>query len=683
MTSTQHDATWPLVRPAAPLDRSKLAARIRQRAPLASLLGLTALLYLFGLSRIGYGNDFYAAAVKAGTESWKSFFFGSFDSANYITVDKPPASFWLMELSGRIFGFSSFSMLLPQALEGVAAVALLYATVRRWFSTPAALLSGAVLALTPVAALMFRYNNPDALLLLLLVLGAYAVTRALERGSTRWLVLAGVAIGFGFLTKMMEAFLVVPAFALVYLLAAPTSLPRRIGQLLLSGIAMIAACGWWVAIVELVPAADRPYVGGSSDNSILNLIWGYNGLGRIEGNTGGAGGAGFSGSPGALRLFGSAMGGQIGWLLPAALIVLAAGLALRLRAPRTDRTRAALLLWGGWLIVTAAVFSLMSGVIHPYYTNILAAPIAALVGVGGVELWRRRGSLAVRALLSVILVATGALSYALLDRTPDWYPALRDAVLAAAVVSALVVWVVPRLPWPARGALVSVALLATLGGPIAYTLETISSPQSGSIVSAGPVASRSNGAFARAGRAGAIPGASSSAAGPGAALKGIPAAARGSASTRPALRAGAHGRPAGSTVLPTGARGFSAAGGAGTSVSSALKTLLAADSSSYVWVAATSSSQDAAPIELATGRAVMAIGGFTGSDPAITLARFKALVSAGKIHYYIGGGGGGGGAGGIGGQAARSSVASQIESWVTSTFKATSVGGTTIYDLSS
>jgi 4-amino-4-deoxy-L-arabinose transferase-like glycosyltransferase len=344
---------------------------------------LTAALYTVGLSRSGWANDFYAAAVQAGTKSWKAFFFGSFDSSNFITVDKTPASLWVMEISARIFGLSSWSMLMPQALEGVATVAVLYATVRRWFGPVAGILAGVVMATTPVAALMFRFNNPDALLVLLMTAAAYAVTRAVEAGKTRWLVLAGALLGFGFLTKMLQALLVLPAFALAYLVAGPHSLSRRIRQLLAGGAALVAGAGWWVAAVMLTPAADRPYVGGSTNDSILQLALGYNGLGRLTGNEtgsvglagrGGGGGPGgaFGSSTGLTRLFNSDMGGQVSWLLPAALVALVALLWGTRRAPRTDRTRAAALLWGGSLLVTAGVFSYMAGIIHPYYTVALA-----------------------------------------------------------------------------------------------------------------------------------------------------------------------------------------------------------------------------------------------------------------------------------------------------------------------
>jgi 4-amino-4-deoxy-L-arabinose transferase-like glycosyltransferase len=631
MTSTtQPEAVWPAGARLRARPSSPARAALAERLPLAALLGLTAVLYLWGLSRSGYANDFYAAAVKAGTQSWKAFFYGSLDSSSFITVDKPPASLWVMELSGRIFGFSSVSMLVPQALEGVASVALLYATVRRWFPRSAALLSGLVLAVTPVAALMFRFNNPDALLVLLLVVAAYGVTRALEHAGTRWLLLAGGAVGFAFLTKMMQGFLVVPAFGLVYLVAAPTPLRRRLWQLVAAGAAIVVAGGWWVAIVELVPASARPYIGGSTNNSVLDLIWGYNGLGRISG-TGTGTGAGFSGSPGILRLFNGEMGGQISWLVPAALVALGAGLLATLRAPRTDRIRAALLLWGGWLLLAGGVFSFMSGVIHPYYTNMLAPAVAVLVGVSATLLWRARGYLPARCVLAAMLILTSWWSYRLLERTPSWHPWLRTVVLVAGLVAAVgIVGVGAHLSRPALAALAAAGLLAGLGGPVAYTLDTVMSARTGSLASAGP---------AVAGGFGGPQGMQSP----------------GGGGTRSGTR------PAG--------------GGPGTaSTSSALTSLLAQDASGYTWIAATGSSGTAAPIELATGKAVMAIGGFTGSDEGTTLARFERLVAAGEIHYYMPGGNGGGPRGGQG-------AASEIASWVSAHFKAVTVGGTTVYDL--
>src|SRR5580658_4221674 len=389
-------------------------------ALLAVLLG-TALLYLWDLSASGYANSFYAAAVQAGTKSWKAWFFGSLDSSNFITVDKPPASLWIMGLSGRIFGFSSWSLLVPSALEGVAAVALLAATVRRVAGHAAALIAGAVLALTPAAVLIFRFDNPDAFLVLLLVLAVYCLTRALEAARTRWVLAAGAVIGVAFLTKSGEGLLPVPAMGLAYLIAAPTTIWRRIWQLLAAVAAMVVSAGWWIAAVLLTPAADRPYIGGSTDNNPLQLAFGYNGFGRLFGQGGGAGGGGggggfgggssFGGATGLARLFRGEFGLEISWLLPAAVLMIAALTWLTWGRKRTDPARAALIVWGGWLVVMGITFSYMQGTIHPYYTVALAAPIAALIGIGGVMLWQRRAEARgwiASAAIAVIVVVTCA-----------------------------------------------------------------------------------------------------------------------------------------------------------------------------------------------------------------------------------------------------------------------------------
>src|ERR1700730_5532961 len=420
-------AAAPPTGPAAPwwmgLVRGRTAAPAWERPALLALLTLSALLYLVGLDRQGMANSFYSAAVLSGAQSCKAFFFGSFDAASFITVDKPPVALWVMELSARAFGFSSWSMLVPEALAGVGAVGLTAVTVRRWAGPVAGLVAGLVLAVTPVATLMFRYNNPDAILTLLLVGSAYATVRAVESGRVRWLVLTGVLLGFAFNTKMLQAFLVLPAFALVYLVAAPGGLGRRIGALLAGGAALAVSSGWWPVIVSLVPSADRPYGDNSTNNSIWSLILGYNGLGRIFGSGGaggGGGGFGFGGGAGLGRLFGTAVGGQISWFLGFAGLALVAGLAMRWRAPRTDLGRAGYLLWGGWAVVTGAVFSLMTGTFHPYYTVALAPAIGALVGMGVPDLWRQRRLALAPGLLPAAIAATGVWGFILLGRTPEF-----------------------------------------------------------------------------------------------------------------------------------------------------------------------------------------------------------------------------------------------------------------------
>jgi 4-amino-4-deoxy-L-arabinose transferase-like glycosyltransferase len=630
------------------------------RPALGALLGLTAVLYLWGLGSAGYGNSFYAAAAQAGSSSWKVSSCGSCDAPNFTTLDKTPASLWVMDISARIFGVNTWSILVPQALEGVATVWLLYLTVRRRFGATAGLIAGAVLATTPVAVLMFRYDNPDSLLVLLLVGSAYAMVRALEDGRTRWLVLAGTLVGFGFLTKMLQAVVVLPGFALVYLYAAPVPLRRRVRQVLTGGVATVVAAGWWVAIVALLPASDRPYVGGSQHNSILELTLGYNGFGRLTGNeTGSVGGGGGGGGPaggrwgttGLGRMFNGEFGGQVSWLLPAALVFLAVLLYFSRRAPRTNGQRAQVLLWGSWLVVTGLTFSFAAGIIHPYYSVALAPAIGALVGIGAVALWRHRGVVRGRLPLAAALAVTAWWSAHLLGRTPAWHPWLRGVVLGIGLLAAIALAVGPRW-WRRAGAVVAIAGLASaLAGPTAYAIETASTAHSGGIPSAGP-AGQGNGFGGPRGPGG--PG------GPG---------------------------PGG----PGGRGGFGPGTGRGGGLgglldaatpSADLVAALKQNASSYRWAAATVGSNSAAGVQIATGKPLMAIGGFNGSDPTPTLAQFQALVRAGNVHYFlVGGGPGGGGPGGGGPGGGGSSAAQAITSWVESTYTATTIGGVTAYDL--
>jgi 4-amino-4-deoxy-L-arabinose transferase-like glycosyltransferase len=676
-------------RPAPPSRKERLL-RARPGDPawarpaLLALLVATALLYLVGLSRNGWANEFYAAAVQAGTKSWKAFLFGSVDSSNFITVDKTPLFLWPMELTARVFGLNSWTLLIPQALEGVATVGVLYTTVRRWFGPAAGIIAGAVMAVTPVATLMFRFDNPDAMLVLLMTLAAYATTRAIESGRTRWIALAGALLGLGYLAKMLQAFLVLPGLALAYVICGKPKLGKRIWQLLAGAGALLAASGWWVAIDLLTPAADRPYVGGSTDNSILNLTFSYNGLGRLTGEGGpggGSGAGGFGGATGLTRLFRADMGGQIAWLLPAALIALAVMLWVSRRAARTDRTRAAALLWGGWLLVTGLVFSFMSGIIHPYYTVALAPAVAALVGIGASGLWRIRHTWLARVALAAGVVATAAVAWVLLDRSPGWFPWLRVVIVVAAAGAAGLILAGPVVrPATARGRVAlaavagSLAVVAGLAGPLVYSLDTAATAHSGSIPSAGPtVASSSGGPGGVPGRAG----------GSGEPSSGeLPGRSGGEGAPSSGEFAGGTGRsPSGRAGLPSGGTaGGSGGGPGGATTSAALSKLLETGASGYKWAAATVSSTSAASLELnSNGVPVMAIGGFTGSDPAPSLAEFKKLVAEHEIHYFIGGGVVGGG--GIGG--AGSSDASQITSWVESHFTSQTVGGTTVYNLTS
>lgn len=588
------------------------------RWPRFALLGLliaTATLYLWNLSINGYGNTFYAAAAQSGAKNWKAWFFGSLDPNNFITVDKPPASLWVTGLSVRLFGMNSWAVLVPQALMGVAAVAVLYAAARRTVDDPArgaiaGLIAGAVLAVTPAATLMFRYNNPDALMVLLITGAAYFFIRAVRGADWRWLALVGVALGFAFLTKMLAALMVLPAFALGYLLFAPATRGRRVLDVLICLGALVVSSGWWVAAVQMWPAASRPYVGGSTDDNVLNLALGYNGFDRLVG-----GGerphppdghpSGWGTHAGPVRLFSAEMGYEISWLLPAVVVAIAVGIYLAIRGRLTGVEKAALTMWTSWFVVNAAVFSYMTGMVHPYYTVALAPAVGSLIGLAAV--WSKPAG-------AVMGLSAAVWSVVLLHRA-QLGPVWSHWVIGFTAVAGLVTLVAALWKWPRLTPVAAaVALLAGLGGTTMFSVATAATPHSGSIPNAAHTA----------------------------------------------------------TVWPTVGQRFeqTATIGAGSAhVDPRLADLLR--STSTTWSAATPGSQAAASLEIATGTAVMAIGGWS-SDPVPTLDEFVAAVHAGKIGYYVD----------SGRLRGHDPNGTDIARWVVKNYRAVKVGGTTVFRLS-
>ena len=671
MTAIARPAFLPRLQPVAGL-RSLVRGNADEaswvRPAFAGVLALAAVLYIWNLTVSGYANTYYSAAALAASQSWSAWFFGSFDANNFITVDKPPLSTMVMGLSVRLFGLSSWSVLLPEALAGVATVGVLFLAVKRSFGPAAATIAAVVMALTPAAVMIFRFNNPDALLTLLLVLSAWALLRSLDNGSYRWMALAAACVGLAFLTKYLQAYLVLPGYALVFGFSANASLRRRIVGLGVALATVLVTSGWWVAIVEMLPAGSKPFIGGSTTGSPLDLIFGYDGLGRIFGGSGpgggaggGGGGFGFSGEVGPLRLFNDQLFGEIAWLIPLALVCLVAGLFRRRWAHRTDLAFAGYLLWGSWFIVTAVVFSYMSGIIHSYYAVALAPAVAALVGAGLVDLWGSRlriwfGGVAV----GIVCLGSAWFGATLLDRTPGFVPGLGPVAIALAAV-ALLVLVATSLPWIAeRPAVKKIALaaacigiLATLLAPAAYALDTTGTAYGGGDPHPGP------GTTSGLGGGGGLPGGTPGGiAGPGGAV------------------------PDGGGGLPDGglsATGLPGDGGGlgGNSSDTALLTYLVANRGNAEWIVAANSAQEAGSIELATGLPVMAMGGFTGSDPAPTLDQLKSYIASGKLRFVLasGGMGGGGGPGFAGGDG------TDRTSWVTSTCKAVNYGGSaSLYD---
>ncbi|WP_155060027.1 ArnT family glycosyltransferase [Streptomyces blattellae] len=678
------------------------------------LLLATAALYFYNLSASGYANSFYSAAVQAGSQSWKAFFFGSLDAANAITVDKPPAALWPMALSVRLFGLSSMAILAPEVLMGVGTVAVVYASVRRRFSPAAGLIAGVVLALTPVAALMFRFNNPDAMLALLMAVACYFVVRALEDGRTKWLVWAGVAIGFAFLAKTLQAFLILPPLAIVYAVCAPVTVRKRFVQLALATVAIVVSGGWWVAIVELWPASSRPYIGGSQNNSFLELTFGYNGLGRLNGeetgSVGGGGGGGNTGQWGETgwdRMFNSEIGGQISWLLPAALILLIAGLVATRKLKRTSVTRGSFLVWGGSLLITMVVFSYMAGIFHQYYTVALAPYMAAVIGMGATTLWEKRREMWASLALAAAVVASAVWGYVLLNRTPDYLPWLKWLVLVGGLAGALGLIFVARLGRQLALAAAGLSFVAAVAGPTAYTISTLQEGHTGSIVTAGPAGASMMGGGpggGGGGTGGGMPGQNGNGNGngntqgqgqgqqgggmgqpPTGGTGGIPGGGmpgqNGNSNSNSQSQSQGQNQQGGMPGGQTGEGGGMGGGGVGgllngATVSDEAKKLLEANAGDYTWAAAAIGAQNAASYQLSTGEPVMAIGGFNGTDPSPTLAQFKQYVADGKIHYFISSGSGGGGMGG-----SSSGTSSQITEWVEANFTKVTVGSSTFYDL--
>ena len=690
------------------LRASSAPSLVPTRGPLdwvavALLMLAAAFVFFWNLTASGYANEFYSAAAQAGSKSWEAFLWGSLDAGNAITVDKPPASIWFTALSVRLLGLSSFAILLPQALMGVACTYLLYATVRRMWGNAAGIVTGIVFITTPVAALMFRFNNPDALLILLMLGAAACVLRGLELPAdrhgncvrTRWYAVAGLLIGLGFLTKQFQVLLVLPGFGLAMLLLSPTPWPRRLLDAVVALSAMVVGAGWWVLLTVLVPSGSRPYFGGSQTDSFIELTFSYNGLGRLTGNeTGsvipgasealsGSSQGGMWGETGLFRLWTSDFGDQITWLAPIAFAAIILGPAKKGQAyfgrfyqgkrehevdpdTVTRIRRAQIVICGAWLIVTWLVFSFMAGIFHAYYTVALSPAIAVLVAICGASLLALRDRPWMPGIAGLLIAVTSAWDMALVLRSGS-FAWLGVCVGVVGVVAGLVpciigFWMQDRLPatWPlalkhgTRG-IAAVGIIALLAGPIVWTACTISTGHTGSIVTAGPGGSMGGG--------------------PGGGGPSSNGAADGGGGTAPDDSSSESASSGNGADTPGGGSGLFGGGSANES----LVELLTQNASGYRWAAATTGSQNAASYQLASELPVMAIGGFNGSDPAPTLDEFKAYVAQGLIRYYIASGGMGGGMGGT--QMGGSSAASEIAEWVAQNYTAQTIGNTTVYDL--
>ncbi|MFF0034617.1 ArnT family glycosyltransferase [Streptomyces mirabilis] len=666
---------------APPQEPSPTSAAPRWSLPaLIAIMALATVLYSWNLSGSGL-NSFYSSAIYSGTQSWKAWFFGSLDAGNFLTVDKPPLALMVMGLSCRIFGFGTWQMMLPMIVAALGTIWILHSSVKRVFGHAAAALAALVLALTPITVAINRDNNPDTLLLLLMVSGAALGLRATRDGRLLPLLGSAVCFGLAFNTKMLQGYIALPAVFAVYLYASHLGWAKRIRNLLLAAVALAVSSFWWATAVSLVPAESRPYIGGSTDGTAWNLIFGYNGLGRVlggEGNGGGGGGGGggFSGSAGLGRLFNDILGGQISWLIPFAGIALAGGLVLCGRAPRIDPTRAALVLWGGWLLLHYLTFATAEGTMHPYYTTAVAPGIAALCGGGGVMLFRafRSGNVRWSWVLPAGLAVTGIWAVVLLRRATDWntwlWPAIA-VVMALAVVGLFVLRSGNRVRLLAAS--LAAAVVAALAGPAAYSFAVPAGAggAGGGMGGTNPTAGPSTGQGGFGGGRGG-PGGNAGGPGggemPGGTQQGGQAAGQQGGQATPggggagelpggAPQGGENGSAPGGTGGQRG--GFGGGGGMGGETSSELISYLEKHQDGAKWLLAVSNSQSAGQLILSTHKPVISMYGFTGTDKGMTVTKLKELVKKGELHYIqVGGSGMGGGMGG------NDSTSSAVTAWV-------------------
>jgi 4-amino-4-deoxy-L-arabinose transferase-like glycosyltransferase len=635
---------------------------------LGALVVLTAVLNLWALDRNGWANDYYSAAVRSMSSSWHNFLFASFDPSGVMTVDKPPLGLWVQALSVKLFGFHSMSILVPQALMGVASAALVYDLTRRLWGRPAGFVAGLVLALTPITVAISRHNNPDALLVLCCVGALWCLVRGLQDGRTRWIVLSGVCVGLGFETKMGAALLVVPALALAWLWFAQRGLGAALRQLLAGGAAMVVVGGAWPLLMALTPASSRPWISGTSDNSILSLILDYNGFGRLDGQLGGPAGAGpgggggpgggttFGGASGPFRLLNEALGGQASWLLGFAVVALVA-LAIATRLRRSDARAGWLIATGGTFAITAIAFSEAKGIFHPYYVAQLAPFSAALVGAGTGWFLARRGA----GIAAALALAAGVVTeLVVLHQYPgqlSWLPGLLIAV--GLLVALGLIAVRTR---PVRAALVAGALGVLLLAPASWAIQTLGHATQGTFPAGGPATVAFGGG----------PG------GPG----GGPGFAPPSGANGFAPPSGANGfAPPGATQGGTAggqSGGVGSQGGGPFGDSGSLTAALQYVQQHGGGTIAVSSQTGASTAIIQSGAGVAGIGGFSGRESEVTTQWLAEMVRAGRIRWVIASdnsGGFGGNDGRVGSSKVMAAVA-QVGRRVTLS------DGTTLYDLS-
>ena len=612
--------------------RGPLDHPLWERPALLALLVCTTLLYVWKLDQNGWANAYYSAAVQAGQHNPSAFFFGSLDWGNSISVDKPPLSLWIMGASVRLFGLNSWSLLLPQALLTLGSTYLVYALIRRSFPAYSALLGALIFAFTPITVLLARYNNPDPLMIFLMLLAVYAGVRATENSVPRWLLLTTFLLGLGFLAKQLQAFLVLPAVLFAFLVLVKMPWRRRIYSLAAAGAILVGVSLAWPLTVDLTPADQRPFVGGSTNNSVLELTLGYNGIDRVIQHEADPTTAllppelrGAGSDSGFFRLFNLNYGQEIGWLLApgilSALVIVWRLFKRRFNGPQSVLAGIAAV----WLVTTYTMLSFMGNSFHSYYTASLAPSLAICCAIGAFMMFEVRKRASARILIVVGLLLSAICSYAMW-RLGAALPLEIGTVILVVVLLSVALLAAPA-PWPKLERIAgAVAVGGLLIGPVATAIITAGTPQYGSNPLSGSVTRSEN-------------------------------------TLSHFLRDAKAGDPAWVTGLAIGHAPNS----------TVAEALMGADPG-CTWAAATYPGQTAARFQLETGRAVLPLGGFAALDPSPTLEQFQKWVASGRVCYLVE-------------QPAQlevpgnSSELMAIQAWVRANFTPQDLDGTTVYRL--
>jgi len=692
----------------------------------AGIIILSAFLNLWNIWNQGISNDYYAAAVKSMLENPNLIFFNSLDAAGFVTVDKPPVGLWVQVASAALFGYSGWALVLPQALAGVGSVVLIYFIVSRPFGKAVGLISAFALAITPILVAVSRNGTMDSQLIFIILLAIWAALRAAREKSLPFLLVAAILVGIGFNIKMIQAFIVVPAIFAIYFLGADISLKKRASHLGIAAIVLIGVSLSWAVAVDMVPADQRPYIGGSGDNTVLGLIVNYNGIHRLENGMGTMGGgpqgftgtsdrgtlnqtrpsstdgapsgfingyspgdpgdtaggtdsagsglaprSGFgpqpesgadmtsgdqnrsaslpaqpsvdfqgyangnrldasstfpdalgqqpglsgrlqpgpgstgrtgggmmddAGSPGIFRLFGEGLAGQISWLLPLAIVGIFAwwrrpvsiSLAGFRDAGFFSEKGLTLMAMGLWLSAGLIYFSFTTGFWHTYYLATMAPPLAALAGIGIVGMYQEYNSRKYSGWLLVIAVlVTGLIQAYILSYDAEWSGLLIPLVLAGTISTAVMLALLRIRNTDTKNLSKSIATLALVLlfiAPFVWACTPVAYGGGGILPVAGPQLARNNGGMGNA-------------------------------------------------------PGFT---GSDTKISEIARYLLSHNTGETYLAAVPSSNSGGADLIIETGRPVMVLGGFSGSDQILSTDSLSDLIRNGTVRYfYLSSGGGG------------------------------------------